>query len=135
MRERALPQGWTKFWFLPKVLAERLDDDLCEVCKTRVGKDFSIYLVGDQVKELCKDHTPGDAVQLDLKPALIPTGLSLPPSVADSESGNRREAHSRMKQMERQGLTRKQISEELTRLGYQEVSARTVAKHLRGECA
>ena len=124
------PPGWTRFWFLPKELAEREDGGLCEVC----GKpdEIDIYLTKGKTSELCQEHAGLGALKLDIKPVLVPT-FSLPSS--EGEPDDRQVVHKLMRQLETKRLTRREISAELTRLGYQEVSERTVAKHLRAECA
>lgn len=128
--EEKTPSGWDYVFFTPKYLDAYPDTGFCEVCKAPEVLD---YLVDGKMHELCAKHVGPNAIAIDIQPTLIPS-VTPKPNLT-TKLNTRQEAHNLMKQFEAEGLTRKQISVKLTSLGYKEVSERTVAKHLRGECS
>lgn len=115
-----------------------LEDNRCEVCGLQKDEETANYLSAGKLRRLCTDHAGASDVKIEIDFTRIPKITledMLPSLKTDQGEGERQAAHKLMRELEAKGLTRKQISAELTRLGYQEVSERTVAKHLRDECA
>lgn len=143
------PEGWADYFLTPEVDGRTvetkeegvdeseirrvscLQNDKCEV--DDVDTNMEYYVSRGALRSLCAEHADGIPVRFER--LRVPKPAAFERLMAQShELNDRQKVHTLMVEMERKGMTRAKISEELQRQGYIEVSRRTVDKHLRREC-
>lgn len=110
------------------------DDGTCELCH----KDASTYcLIDGSVKSRCAAHSKGIRIVLGLlrvpEPPKPPTLEDLLKRGVSAEFTEGQKAHRLTEKLRDGGLSWKQVSQQLSNMGYSGVAVRTLQKHAAGE--
>jgi hypothetical protein len=104
----------------------------CEVCGAvfpASERSPLYYLEGERFRRLCAIHANGTPIGLGL------LRIRIEENETEPVVNDRATVHRLAAELHEKGLSYGQVSAELSRRGYEKVSARTIQKHLSGGCA